>query len=301
MSRSPWSGSWYGAWRRGARPTPGRSRCCRATTCPATERCCGRSCSTSAPCCRTARSLADWVDGQRRLPVVDGRPDRAGDHGGRSRRGRSSCSGWSTRASWSTEPFAQWVIEDSFAAGRPAWELAGATLTERRGPVRADEVASAQRKPLDLMAYLGTACRPRVHADAVRDPAIAGVVERLMVDDMTPTLDVPDGFDLRRLSGPAEVAVATTSPYGIDWPRSRRTAARRSRTGSFAPIPQRLAAGGLLRAAATLGVASWMRFVSAGVPTMDDRSSSTTRWPTGCAPPSGVHRVLARSCPRCSG
>src|SRR5439155_25481220 len=29
-----------------------------------------------------------------------------------------------------TEPFRQWVIEDDFRAGRPAWERAGALLTD---------------------------------------------------------------------------------------------------------------------------------------------------------------------------
>jgi fructuronate reductase len=28
------------------------------------------------------------------------------------------------------EPFGQWVIEDTFPAGRPAWDAAGALLTD---------------------------------------------------------------------------------------------------------------------------------------------------------------------------
>ena len=32
------------------------------------------------------------------------------------------------------EPYRQWVIEDDFPAGRPAWEAAGAVLTDDAGP-----------------------------------------------------------------------------------------------------------------------------------------------------------------------
>src|SRR4029453_16715649 len=32
------------------------------------------------------------------------------------------------------EPFRQWVIEDDFPCGRPAWEASGAILTDDAGP-----------------------------------------------------------------------------------------------------------------------------------------------------------------------
>ena len=55
------------------------------------------------------------------------------------------------------EPFTQWVIEDRFAGPRPAWEDAGALLTERRAPVPGDEAAPAQRH-----AFGDRLCRPAV-------------------------------------------------------------------------------------------------------------------------------------------
>ena len=39
-------------------------------------------------------------------------------------------------AAVSAEGFCQWVIEDDFAAGRPAWEAAGAELVADVGPTR---------------------------------------------------------------------------------------------------------------------------------------------------------------------
>lgn len=160
-----------------------------------------------------------------------------------------------------TEPFAQWVIEDSFAAGRPAWELAGATLT--------GDVAPYEQLKLRLLngshstlAYLGLLAGHEFVSDAVREPALAGVVERLMVDDMTPTLDVPDGFDVG----------AYRDQLRSRWDNVavRHRLAQIATDGSqklpnrfVAPITQRLAEGAT-PAAATLGVAAWIRFVSAG-------------------------------------
>ena len=48
-----------------------------------------------------------------------------------------------------TEPFSQWVVEDTFAAGRPAWEHGRRDPDRRRDPVRDDEAPAAQRIPLD--------------------------------------------------------------------------------------------------------------------------------------------------------
>ena len=47
-----------------------------------------------------------------------------------------------------TEPFSQWVIEDDFAGPRPAWERAGALITDDVAPYERIS-AHAQRQPLD--------------------------------------------------------------------------------------------------------------------------------------------------------
>ena len=60
------------------------------------------------------------------------------------------------------EPFTMWVMEDRFAAGRPAWERAGAVFTDEVEAVRADQAAAAQRHPLaDRLPR--RAGRPRDH------------------------------------------------------------------------------------------------------------------------------------------
>ncbi|WP_407352819.1 mannitol dehydrogenase family protein [Luteimonas sp. R10] len=92
------------------------------------------------------------------------------------------------------EPYAQWVIEDHFCNARPAFERAGATIS--------DDIAGYDRAKLRLLngphsalAYLGSLMGIETVADAMRQPALAGFVERLMREDIVPTLDAPRGFD----------------------------------------------------------------------------------------------------------
>lgn len=48
-----------------------------------------------------------------------------------------------------TEAFSQWVIEDSFPQGRPAWEAGGAIFCRRCRPLRAHEITNAKRVPFN--------------------------------------------------------------------------------------------------------------------------------------------------------
>ena len=60
------------------------------------------------------------------------------------------------------EPFVQWVIENRFAAARPAWDAAGATLVADVEPLRVDEAAAAERQPFGVRVSR-VPRRPRVH------------------------------------------------------------------------------------------------------------------------------------------
>ena len=48
----------------------------------------------------------------------------------------------------SCEPFIQWVIEDNFVAGRPAWETAGVQMTDDVLPWEQMKLRMLQRQPL---------------------------------------------------------------------------------------------------------------------------------------------------------
>ena len=93
------------------------------------------------------------------------------------------------------EPFVQWVIEDDFTGERPAWELAGAILT--------DDVSPYERVKLrvlnathSLLAWLGSLCGYATIADAVGDERLRRLALMVLDDDVLPTLSAPDGLDL---------------------------------------------------------------------------------------------------------
>jgi fructuronate reductase len=166
--------------------------------------------------------------------------------------------GYEDRGVVVTEPFRQWVVEDQFAAGRPAWEHAGAVLTADVAPYEAMKLRLLNGSHSTL-AYLGALAGHAHVADAMADPGIAGVVAHLMADDVTPALVVPDGFDV--------------AAYQRELIERFHNPALRHRTVQIAmdgsqKLPQRLLgtiadrlAGGAEPRWACLGVAAWMRYV----------------------------------------
>jgi len=92
-----------------------------------------------------------------------------------------------------TEPFMQWVVEESFTLGRPDWEPFGVTMT---GSVRPFEEMKLRllNGAHSAMAYLGLLMGRDTVSDAFRDPVIRGFVERLWAEAI-PTLPRSGGLD----------------------------------------------------------------------------------------------------------
>lgn len=93
------------------------------------------------------------------------------------------------------ERFTQWVIEDDFAGERPELECAGVTFTR---DVRGYEAAKLRllNGPHSTLAYLGLGLGHGNVAEAMADARLAGFVERLMREDILPSLSPPPGLDL---------------------------------------------------------------------------------------------------------
>jgi fructuronate reductase len=159
-----------------------------------------------------------------------------------------------------TEPFSQWVIQDDFATRRPAWERAGAIMTSDVAPYERIKLRMLNGSHSTL-AYLGQLADHEFVADAVASPGLAAVLRALFADDVAPTLEIPRGFDLGR--------------YGHDLLERFANPGLRHRTAQIAmdgseKLPQRLLGtvrdrldAGAQPMAATLGVAAWMRVISA--------------------------------------
>jgi fructuronate reductase len=156
------------------------------------------------------------------------------------------------------EPFSQWVIEDDFAGGRPAWHTVGAVLT--------DDVTSWERLKLRVLnglhsttAYLGALAGCDTIAAAMTLPGLPELLRQLAVEDIGPTLTPPPGVrveeyadqTLRRFANPAiehrTIQVAMDGSQKLPQRLLHTIADRRAQGG-----PPGLAA---------LTVAAWMRFV----------------------------------------
>ncbi|HWE11457.1 MAG TPA: mannitol dehydrogenase family protein [Solirubrobacteraceae bacterium] len=198
-----------------------------------------------------------------------------------------------------TEPFAQWVIEDDFAGPRPAWERAGAILTADVGPYEQIKLRLLNGSH-SAIAYLGALAGHELISDAIAPGTpFAALIRRLMADDVAPTLQVPGGFDLDAYQD--EVVKRFANP-GLRY-RTLQVASDGSQK-----LPQRLLATALDRRRAgaapgltALGVAAWMRFVSARrtdaggeLPVEDPLADTIARQLGGrSAPADVVDRLLA--------
>ena len=174
-----------GLRRRGAAPPP------RRRACPSSRRSAATTSPTTAPRCAACwcrfAALRDPAARPRRrggaaLPVHHGGPHRAGHDRRGSRtasRPRSACDdAWPI----ATEPFTQWVIEDDFALGRPAWDRAGATFVADVAPFELAKLRMLNGSHSTL-AYLGYLAGHETVADTMAAPGFAALVGALMLDE----------------------------------------------------------------------------------------------------------------------
>jgi fructuronate reductase len=93
------------------------------------------------------------------------------------------------------EPFAQWVIEDDLGPDAPDLAAAGAQLT---GDVHAYEQAKLRllNGTHSALAYIGLHFGHATVGEAMRDARLASFVERLMREDMQPTLRAARGLEI---------------------------------------------------------------------------------------------------------
>lgn len=158
-----------------------------------------------------------------------------------------------------TEPFTQWVIEDRFPAGRPAWELEGAELVADVHPYEFMKLRLLNGSHSTL-AYLGYLAGCRTVSDAIADPAFARLIRRLMDEEVTPTLAVPPGADLGRYKAALLERFANPALKHRTW-QIAMDGTQKLPQRLLGTIRDRLAAGASIDRLA-LGVAAWMRYVT---------------------------------------
>lgn len=156
------------------------------------------------------------------------------------------------------EPFKQWVIEDHFAAGRPPWELAGATMVDDVTPFELMKLRCLNGTHSTL-AYLGVIAGIETIADAMRDPHLPVVIQRLWEKDLVPTLTPIPGTDFNEYTRALEARYRN--------PAIRHRTLQISSDGSqklgprlLEPAFERIKAGADPQVV-PLTVAAWMRFL----------------------------------------
>jgi fructuronate reductase len=93
------------------------------------------------------------------------------------------------------EPFRQWVVEDRFPGGRPAWERVGAQLVDDVMPFELAKLRMLNGTHSTL-AYLSMLAGFSTIDEAVAHPPLRALIHAMMTCEIAPTLRVPPSFDV---------------------------------------------------------------------------------------------------------
>ena len=93
-----------------------------------------------------------------------------------------------------TEPFLQWVIEDTFSNGRPAWERVGAELVADVAPYELMKMRLLNASHL-AMGYLGALVGYTYVHEVMQDPLFTKFIEAFM-EEVTPVVPIIPGVSL---------------------------------------------------------------------------------------------------------
>lgn len=156
------------------------------------------------------------------------------------------------------EPFSQWVIEDRFSAGRPAWDEAGATFVKDVAPFESMKLRMLNGSH-SALAYLGYLSGYETVAEAMGDDDLASFVEGLMADAM-PTLDLPSHIDVGAYKASLLTRFSNNALRHRTW-QIAMDGSQKLPQRVLGPIRDRLAKGLPIERHA-LVVAGWMRYVT---------------------------------------
>lgn len=207
---------------------------------------------------RRDAGLASWISGSGAFPnaMVDRiTPATTDAHRAMVRESFGIEDGWPVV----TEPFKQWVIEDRFPLGRPAWERVGAQMVSDVHPYEMMKIRLLNASH-QALCYIGMLLGYRYADETMADADIHLLVERMMDAEVTPLLPPVPGIDLAQYKRTLLERFAN--------PVLRDQLARIGTEGS-ARIPgfvlpsilDRLSRGGPMRAL-TFTVAAWFRYLA---------------------------------------
>jgi len=134
--------------------------------------------------------LRDWVSANTTSPnaMVDRiTPRPTPDVAERVRR----ATGWGDAAPVMSESFIQWVIEDDFCNGRPAWESVGVEMVDSVAPYEEAKIRILNASH-SAIAWAGTLIGYGFIHEGTHDPAVRQIAYDYVTDDVIPCLSTPE-------------------------------------------------------------------------------------------------------------
>ena len=99
--------------------------------------------------------------------------------------------GWNDAAPVMSESFIQWVIEDDFCNGRPAWERVGVEMVQSVNPYEEAKIRILNASHTGI-AWAGTLVGYQFIHEGTHDPAIRQVAWDYVTNDAIPCLSTPE-------------------------------------------------------------------------------------------------------------
>ncbi|MBA5726088.1 mannitol dehydrogenase family protein [Bombella favorum] len=140
--------------------------------------------------------LADWIDQNVTFPnaMVDRITPSVSDEDKAKLNERSGLKDLQPLLS---EDFIQWVIEDKFAAGRPAFEKVGVEFTDQVSAYEHAKIRMLNSSHLILSAA-GMLLNLKLVDEVLGEPRVHKFVDSVLEKDVIPTLKAPPGVDLHK-------------------------------------------------------------------------------------------------------
>ena len=157
-----------------------------------------------------------------------------------------------------TEPFRQWVVEDSFCNGRPPLEEVGVQFVDDVAPYETMKTRLLNAGH-SAIAYLGYLAGHRTTDEVLADPVFRTFLTRLMAEEIAPGLPEVPGVDLEEYQATLLDRLAN--------PRMADQLSRLSRRGStkipnyLLPSVRAAMEAGRPHRLLCLAVAGWLRFL----------------------------------------
>ena len=157
------------------------------------------------------------------------------------------------------EPFSQWVVEDKFADGRPAWEKVGVLMVE---DVRVFEKIKLRllNGAHSTMAYTGYLSGFQYISEVMEQPAFVNLVKTYMAREAGETVVAPAGFDIESYKQELRDRFSNKALKHRTW-QIAMDGSQKLPQRLLETLREQLAGNGHIDILC-LGVAAWIRYVS---------------------------------------